>query len=773
MDRVPGLGQPNVTPLDWLPATVPGHVQLDLMKQGILPDVFRRRFEFGSQWVDAVGWSYRVHFEWADRLDAPRQVLRFEGLDTIATVWLNGAKLAAHDNMHVPLEVDVSNRLLTGANELRIDFEPAATVGMARRNAYFKNEGLDAATDNFDERAFVRKAGYMYGWDWGPRFVSCGVWQPVKLLEFAGRFTSLQWRQQALEDGSFWVVPEAVIEGDGEVTFTLNGETKRAGEEFMIEPELWWPNGYGAQPLYEAIAELSTGEKLIKHLGFRTIELKREKDSQGESFQFIVNGLPIHARGANWIPNDSFPSRVNESDYNSQVAQCRDLNMNMLRVWGGGLYESEDFYDACDRYGILVWQDFAFACSYYPDDEAMQAAVELEARCQVHRLRDRASLALWCGNNENLTMWEGKWGKVSPSRCYGEKLYNGTLPAVVAELDSHRPYIASSPIGGEDANSDDIGDQHFWEVWHGMGDWCHYRDSRARFCSEFGFASACLPALWFKTLEDYTLGGEEHLSHDKTNKPWEQFKSYVELHYPEASTLGEWTYTSQLNQRDAVRFGIEHYRRDPGCKGALVWQFNDCWPVQSWALQDYDRKLKVAGWEMARLCAPMLLSVVCTETEAEIWVINDSAASAEQTVSASWVSTRTGEALGSEEYSVTTEQGERKLVGSVDFTGSHPNTTALCVEIKGMPETKRWSLQGEPKDTELTAVDIRVVAPGEYLVTGFVRDLIAWQVDRWLVAEPVPGLAITACNEAIKFKLETDEPVQLRSLAGDHKLVRS
>ncbi len=767
--RGPGYGQPNVSYLDWMSAEVPGHVHLDLARHGIIPDPFKRRFEFGAQWVDREPWSYRTAFEWSPKAGSPKRILRFEGLDTNCTIWLNGAQIAESDNMFVPLEVDVTDRLEKGQNELRIEFASAVVEGDKRRTAYFAKEGLDHKIDFFDERAFVRKAGYMFAWDWGPRLVSCGIWKPVLLLEFASRIKSVHWRQESTWPGGFLVTPTAEVEGEGEVTFVLDGITRKAGESFDLKPELWWPNGYGGQRLYPAAANLSNGEIIEKQLGFRTIKLDRTLDTQGESFQFVVNGRPIFARGANWIPNDSFPSRITVGEYENQVARCKALKMNMLRVWGGGLYEGEAFYDACDKHGLLVWQDFPFACSYYPDDEAMQASIRLEAECNITRLRDRPSLAIWCGNNENLTMWEGKWGSTHPPRYYGEPLYEETLPAAVNALDPDRAYIATSPIGGSHANADDFGDQHYWDVWHGKGDWKFYADSGARFCSEFGFASGCSPHLWHETLEDFTLAEGEHLSHDKTNKPWPLFKSYVELHYPEPKTLDEWSYYSQLNQRDAMRFGIEHYRRSPGCAGALVWQFNDCWPVQSWALQDYGRELKVAGWEMARLCAPVLLSVVLTEDEAEIWLINDTLAAGEFTVQVKLVSTDLGSVISSSLKSTSAGPGERAKVGTVSTKNMDTDVLALWVRVEGTPDTARWCLFGEPKNTKFSPAEIEDRGAGAFFVKGFVRDLVAWQGDEWLVSSSHGSTAVTACDEEIRYELRSDAVIRFTSLAGEHR----
>jgi beta-mannosidase len=619
--------RPCVIGLGWLPAEVPGCVHLDLVRNGVIADPFTNLHEHGCQWVDEAEWEYRTSFLYelnesfgSYGLNGSRQVLRFEGLDTFSTIYLNGKEIGKSENMFVPMEIDVTGRLIEGTNELEIRFSSAVRVGMKRRSQYFEIEGLIPETTFFDERAFVRKAQYMSGWDWGPRLVSCGIWQPVRLLEFETRILSFTVLQQRLEDGSFRVWSETFIEGNGELITSWDGKEFRGEFDLIVEDSrLWWPNGHGEQHLYTAHASVAGQETISKQIGLRTIELKQVDDEWGRSFEFVVNQKPIFAIGGNWIPNDSFPSRIDPTEVAQQILECADLGMNMIRVWGGGFYESEAYYDACDKHGILVWQDFPFACSYYPDDPAFLSQVEEEVRLQIERLRDRTCLALWCGNNEIQTMWEGKWGKPEhqPNRWHGQKVFTELLPNLLSELDPNRDYVESSPIGSDPAetpncNGDNFGDQHFWEVWHSKGDWIHYRDSGARFCSEFGFASSCSMQCWESVLPDAKEATPEHpvvRSHDKTNKPWDVFRSLVELHYPHSESLADWIQWSQFNQLDAMREAIEHFRFSKKCAGALVWQINDCWPVQSWSLQDYSRKWKRAGKEMKRLCHPVLIGV--------------------------------------------------------------------------------------------------------------------------------------------------------------------
>ncbi len=710
-DEGPGYYRPHHPDNLWRDATVPGHVHIDLVREGVIAEPFVGQSEWGCQWIDHADWSYRTTFEWTPDASLPCRKIVFEGLDTVCSVWLNGIQIADHDNMFVPLEIDVSSQLQPGENTLQVDFESAVRVGDERRTAYMQKEGLRHDTTFFDERAFVRKVQCMSGWDWGPRLVSCGIWQPVQLIEYASRIVDFRVRQERLDDGRYRVWTETEIEGSGTLSTQFQDEATTAGELDIIidDPRLWWPNGYGDQPLYEVRASLSAGHSLRKKIGLRTIELRREPDAFGESFSFFVNGREIWARGANWIPNDAFPSQITDQNYRDQVRVCKDLNMNMLRVWGGGLYESDEFYNACDREGILVWQDFPFACSYYPDDEAAQGAMRVEATYQIKRLRDRTCLALWCGNNENEQMWAQRWGdgELIPPRYYGDVIYGKVLPELISELCPGTGYIPTSPTGSdpnrEDGGPNDggYGDQHYWDAWHGRGDWKYYAESTARFSSEFGFASSCSVEAW------RIAGIEAAISrpsdpdvrwHDRTRKPWETFRGFVELHYPHAETLEDWIHTSQLNQRDALRFAIEYYRIHEFCKGTLIWQFNDCWPVQSWAVQDYARKLKPAGRELSRLYAPVLIAIQEIESKFGVYVVNDSFSVLQDQLTVDVLKLEDGATVHTETAEVLLHPGERRLFSSIEVSKWDSREIVLRASLKHSEALERWALCAEPKD---------------------------------------------------------------------------
>jgi beta-mannosidase len=735
--------------LEWLPANVPGHVHEDLRLSGVIPDPFAELFELGCQWVDEEDWSYKTTFEVQRDSGLPRRVLRFEGLDTLATISLDGEVIASHENMFVPLEIDVTH-LDEGSHELRVDFESAVRVGRERRSRYFAAQGLAEDTLRFDERAFVRKAQYMFGWDWGPRLVSCGIWQPVRLIAHAGRLLDVNITQEHLPDGSVELECRSRIDGEGEVVHFVEGQEEplRDGQKLRIQkPRLWWPAGLGEPALllitsYLVPAGTPPGaheraalDQRRTRVGLRTLRLLRTPDSFGESFEFEVNGARFYALGANFIPDHSFPALVKGAELREQLGRARDMNMNMLRVWGGGLYESETFYDLCDELGLLVWQDFPYACSYYPEDEASLAAVTAEARESVERLRKHPSLAIWCGNNENLTMFQDGWEDRArhPTYYYGKKIYEQILPALLAELDPTRPYVDTSPWGGERANQGGVGDQHYWDVWHGRGDWKFYEDSTARFSSEFGFAAAPSPRALARMApsekEPLALDPRKLVArfHDKTLKGYDVFIGMVELHYRKSETLGEWSYHSQLNQRDALRHGIEHYRRSEFCRGSLIWQLNDCWPVQSWAVVDSTFAYKAAAFELRRLYAPLLASLVLDGARARLFgVLDNSRAGVTTRATLEVHSLSDGRSLGRWETDLTLAPNERRLLLDADLAGLDPRTTIVSASLG---DSTTFRLLGEPKDAKLVAHDLRATFDGSLMTIESslpVVDLFIW-----------------------------------------------
>lgn len=806
---------------EWLPAQVPGHVHLDLVANGIIADPFVRMNELGCQWVDLKDWSYRTSFEWEPDEDFTRRVLRFEGLDTVCTVFLNDEPIAESDNMFIPLEVDVTDRLREGKNDLRIDFQSAVRVGNERRAEYFAEQGLKDNIERFDDRSFVRKAQYMFGWDWGPRLVSAGIWRPVSLIEHKGRVLDVH-AKVSKKDGDIWVVDvTSEVEGDCKVVHCLDGIGCHVGDGSFVfkNPPLWSPDQpylltltTGLLPsdadlmpfqvdLDEATDDNEREEAAAiqagllnedaldvreTRIGLTEIKLLREKDEYGESFEFTVNDQPIWARGANWIPDHSFPSVIDSARLRDRLEKAVDMGFNMLRVWGGGLYETDEFYDLCDELGILVWQDFAFGCAYYPDTGKWQDVIAREAEVNIKRIRNHACLALWCGNNENHEMFFNQWGgpDVQPPRYYGLNHYDDVLPKAVATFDPGRSYIPSSPIGTPpdeavvDAkrrgpNADGYGDQHNWDVWHGRGDWKYYADSKGRFSSEYGFASSCCTSLWAKTLdgEDWDPHSPVVKWHDKTAKGHETFHGYVELHYPKSQTLEDWVYYSQLNQRDALRLGVEHYRRSAFCRGSLIWQLNDCWPVQSWAILDGDGSYKALAYELRRLYSDQMLSLERQNATVRLHACNDGEYPWEFGVAIEAFDTRTGELIEAWGGEAGVDANARGVVLEIDLTGMNVHETILIASATGADST--WMLLNEPKAMRYSPTSLLTVSTNTPGVLQIQSDTPLFDLMLTSDGDPSPFLDnfITSVEGLVEVRCpKLPDTIEARSLAGDHKI---
>jgi len=634
-----------------IPATVPGTVHTDLLAAGKIPDPFLETNEKDVLWVLEKDWSWKRSFEVpGELLERGRVQLVFEGIDTAAKVLLNGEEVAASDNMYVPLRLEVKGLLRAGANELEVRTESPTRIRRERTEQH----GLELPECFDKSSAYLRKAPYSYSWDWGPELPTSGIWKPVRLEAFEARLADVFPRVDMAADMksaklAVTVEIESPVAGEAELALGLSGGglelelaervkleagTSAHAFEFDVEdPELWWPNGYGEQPLYELATALRAGGQELdsdsRRVGFRRIELVRESDSVGETFYFRVNGYPVFCRGGNWIPDDSFLPRITRESLERSVGMARDAHMNMLRVWGGGVYESDDFYDLCDEMGILVWQDFCFACGMYPDHlEGFRESVRCEAEANVRRLRGRTSLALFCGNNECHQGWyewgwqkSGKW-----DRFYGEKLYHEVLPGVVERLAPHVSYWPGSGYGGETPSSQTHGDMHYWKVWHSKQPAENYETLTCRFLSEFGFEGG--PAM--RTIREFTAAPEPELHpmhpvmlhHERCNDGPAKLKQYLETEFgPVTEEIALWVYRSQYVQAHCVGTALRHTRRRfADCGGVLFWQHNDCWPVTSWSCIDHRCRPKALWFQARRDFAPAAVSLADTDGELSAWV---------------------------------------------------------------------------------------------------------------------------------------------------------
>jgi beta-mannosidase len=628
----------NATKKDfWRTAVVPGCVHRDLHRHGLIPDPFFGRNELDLQWIEEMDWEYRAIFTLPEDFFAEEEIeLVADGLDTVATVVLNDRPVARTDNMFTGHRWWVKNLLQPGRNQLRVRF------GSAMK--YIRNHRAEHQPREFNDPVgrsqVIRKQPCQFGWDWGPRFVTAGVWRDIRLEAWTGnRLVDVKITQQHRRDGSVTLSfqPEFArrvsgVRISGKVL--LNGRTVAAieNQKSQIEqPRLWWPNGHGAQPLYRVeIEAVDADGKLIgqwsRKIGLRTIVLDRHKDRAGETFQFVVNGRPVFAKGANWIPAHSFVAGLQREDYARDLTAAADAHMNMIRVWGGGIYESEDFYDLCDERGLMVWQDFMFACSIYPGDPAFLRSVRAEAAWQVRRLRHRASLALWCGNNEIAQLNSGSHGKINLQKPGRERraydaMFHRILPETVGQFDGVTSFWPSSQwrsnfadsnsIGATHADGEKRGDTHFWDVWHARQPVKDYEKWRFRFCSEFGMQSYSSPA----TNATYSAPGDRNVfghgmeNHQKNRFGNQIILDYISRLYRFPKDQDSLIYLSQLNQAYCMQVGVEHYRRlMPHCMGALYWQLNDCWPVASWSSIEFTGRWRALHHVARRFFAPALVS---------------------------------------------------------------------------------------------------------------------------------------------------------------------
>ncbi len=606
-------------------AHVPGCVHTDLHRNGLISDPFWGSNELDLQWIEEADWEYSSTFDVPDSLLAHEQVeLVADGLDTLATITLNGQEIARTENMFVGYRFPVREWLQPGRNTLTVHFANPMDYIRARLKLHSYPEWNDPVGGSSN----IRKEPCSFGWDWGPRFATCGIYKSIALHGWDTNRISHVRVKQHHDAGSVLVTiepqlarpnPDARVRcrlSLGEHVITASGSGL---VELRVEqPQLWWPNGLGAQPLYDLEVELLDDERVLdqwrQRTGLRTVVLDRHSDEWGESFQFVVNGVPVFAKGANWIPAHSFVSELTRADYANLLTAAAEANMNMLRVWGGGIYELDEFYDLCDELGLMVWQDFMFACSLYPGDEPFLSLVEQEAAYQVPRLANRACLALWCGNNELEQKPQDILSTPERKAAY-EKVFYDILPTAVSRYDGVTPYWPSSPHNPQGYehghNNESGGDSHFWDVWHARYPVKRYEEMKFRFCSEFGMQSYSSPvvAATFCPHDEMNVFGPAMENHQKNAAGNLIIADYVSRLYRYAKDYPSLAYLSQLNQAYCMRVGIEHFRRSmPRTMGALYWQLNDCWPVFSWSSLEFGGRWKALHYEARRFFAPALVS---------------------------------------------------------------------------------------------------------------------------------------------------------------------
>ena len=667
-----GCIQPDYDDTQWLDIHVPGDVHRTLIANGVIPDPFYDRNETECAWMEEKEWWYRLRFDMPDTplQTGERDQLVFHGVDTFATVWLNGKQLGKTNNMFHPWVYDVSKDLKYGANNvLAICFDPPLQHVDKAQLPHYSEWGRNP------ERVFMRKAQFGYGWDWGPRLPTIGLWRGVELrrerLATIGgvHFHTLHinsTEQQAVvavrvELERFGTDAPLKVklrlhdaENNKVAQQTLQVEGDVATAYFIIDkPQLWWTHDLGTQYQYTLSAILLENEtELAQHsqqIGIRTLELDQSVDTAEPGtrfFRFVLNGVPVFARGACWIPADSFVGAIPDAHYEQLLTAARDGNMTMLRIWGGGIYEHDIFYELCDRLGIMVWQDFMFACAMYPEDNpAFVESVREEAVYQVRRLRNHPSLALWCGNNENQWLHDRRNWQQGYQQVPGALYYHEILPQVVAQWDGAIAYWPGSPYGGNDHASMFDGNRHNWEVWHGNGyhrmfgqepvrentpeavSYLRYAEDMGRFISEFGMHAAPVRSTLERVIPPEQLYHHSpSMDHHNKDNPKNKGDNLMLGVTGLPQSLEEYIDYSMIAQAEGLKFGVEHFRRrKPHCSGALIWQFNDCWPVLSWSMMDYYGFGKASYYTIRRAYEPVIASFKSlADGTVELWITNDS-----------------------------------------------------------------------------------------------------------------------------------------------------
>ncbi len=657
---------------EWHPAQVPGVVQTDLLHSNLIPDPFDKDNEFHLQWIGLADWEYQTTFQ----VDAATLVhdhvdLVFAGLDTFADVYLNDQAILHADNMFRHWRVPAKTQLKAGSNTLRIVFHSAVekmlpyvkSLPYVLPSISTHNYGNE---ENIATAPYTRKAPYNYGWDWGPRFMTEGIWQPIRLETWdALRIENFHIHQRSITADSANVNAELEIEAsrpmsatvtlthdemsapqtsDGTQTLQLNAGMNHLSFPLRItSPKLWYPVGYGTQSRYRFTASVRIGREVAAHTetktGLRSVELRRVPDEWGKSFEFVVNGISVFGKGADVIPFDSFPNRVTPEIHRNILQAARDAHMNMVREWGGGYYESDDFYDICDELGIMVWQEFMFGGDMVPGDVAFQENVRQEAIDQIKRLRDHPSIVIWCGNNEVETGW-WHWGdrqefkaSISPDtrdRVWQDYviLFADVLKSAVAQYADPTPYTPSSPSANfeEIPDNQHNGDMHYWAVWHQQAPASDYTLQFPRFMTEYGFQS--FPEVrtirTFAKPEDFDIRSIVMRAHQKNKGGNERILTYMLREYREPKDFASFVYLSQVQQAEIIKIGAEHLRRQrPRTMGSLYWQLNDCWPVASWASIDYYGRWKALHYYARRFYDDVVISPFLHDDKVDVYVVSD------------------------------------------------------------------------------------------------------------------------------------------------------
>jgi beta-mannosidase len=709
-----------------IPATVPGTVHTDLLMAGLIPDPFFGSNEKKLAWIHKNEWIYETNFDLPSefRLDKPIHLI-CEGLDTICDIRLNGKLLGQTENMFRQFRFTNNNVITEQNNHLQLYFHSPSKVGQHEEKRFGKLWGA-----NNTERVFLRKAQYSFGWDWGPSFPTMGIWKPIYLYQSNDVcIGNVRFHTSAIHDKSAVVMVEIVLDGKTSEAKSVNIDLKNGDHVLhknvtdlkstpiqqvlkISNPRLWYPSGAGEANLYQLKVYLINQknervDEWIGHVGIRTVYL--ETKSKGKSsFCFVINGKPIYMKGANWIPADSFLPRISLEKYEFLLSMAKDSGINMLRVWGGGIYENDIFYELCDRLGLLVWQDFMFACGHYPEHQAFLYNIEEEFIQNINRLQHHPSLALWCGNNENEWGWFMDYG-TPVKNMPGYQIYHQIIPNILKRLDPLRPYWPSSPFGSEqDPNSEKSGNRHQWDIWSSGVDYPEVKSDRSLFVAEFGFQGPANRITLENALpkSEWQPEAPAFLFHNKQDEGNDLVIHFLNCHLPLRNNWQDFIYLTQLNQGFALKTCIEHWRsRWPKTAGSIIWQLNDCWPVTSWSLIDSDLIPKIAYYFVKKAFSKILVYFKERDDVIDVFLLNCSSDQFKGVLKILIIDLKSGNVIGHDDFELSIMGDDNKKIHSyVNQKVKESNDylfVASCTDLKAQIIQRNYFLRKRWKDITL------------------------------------------------------------------------
>ncbi|MHB8581513.1 MAG: beta-mannosidase [Ignavibacteriaceae bacterium] len=763
----------------WLKATVPGTVQTDLLSHKLIPEPFYSDNETKLQWIGKQNWTYKTSFDLPEDYDLAKKIfLVMEGIDTSAVVILNGIMLGPVENMFRLYKFEITKHILKKNNDLEILFISPEMYAKQIESKYGK---LQVALRS--ERVYIRKAQYSFGWDWGPAFVTQGIWRPIYLLQtdehsfenFSFNTISVNEQGENAKISIGTVLNKAVSSSlklkikmwDGNSTYEFNeiiSGTEHFQKEFELENiKLWWPNGYGNPHLYNLQIQLVDDNNILdeinKKIGIRTVKLVLNENGKN-TFRFQINDHPVFAKGANWIPGDSFLPRVTAAKYEQLLSLAKEGKMNILRVWGGGIYEDDIFYDLCDQLGLMVWQDFMFACASYPEHSEFINNISEEIKQNVYRLKNHPSIIIWCGNNENEWIWHRQFNK-SFTEMPGYKIYHEVIPALLNEADPGRPYWQSTPFGDdENPNSESSGNRHQWDIWSNWTDYNKVEKDKSLFVTEFGFQAPANLDTFIRVLPKNERSAQSKIFefHNKQVEGPERLIKFLSTHLPITSKLDDFIYLTQLNQGFALKKCVEYWQsRFPDTNGSIIWQINDVWPVSSWSLIDSSLIPKLSYYFVKQAFNPQIILFERKEKNIYVSLQNNSFEKYSGKVRVQIVSLPKGKVRNVAIKKVFAEPGEKRAVISVQDSENIPGENNILIvsllDMDGNLAQQNYFIEEEWKHLRLPKAKIKYNFEG--------KDSIVLKTNKpaFFVSLDSPGITfsrngfILLPGEEIKLKL--------------------